>query len=60
MMELSPQHFVLLGFLFIIILMYVCLPGRMSVHYMHAWCPEGTEEGKGSSGDRVTDSCEPL
>lgn len=46
--------------LFIFILMYVCLPERMSVHCIHAWCLEGTEEGKGSSGDRATDSCEPL
>jgi E3 ubiquitin-protein ligase NEDD4 len=34
------------------------LPACMSVHHMHTWCLWRPEEGVGSPGIGVTDSCE--
>lgn len=49
----------LLYFWIIFFVMYGFLHPCMPVCLAHVWCPRWLEEGVGSSGPGVTDSCEP-
>lgn len=55
-MDVEPYFISLLGICFMCI---GALAAHMSVHHLCAECTERTEDGVGSSGNVVTDGCEP-